>query len=81
MFDADLITKDNWDPMLRVRKKPIVVHATQLNFSEGFKVSTMEGELRGKPGDYLLIGIKGEKYPVDREIFEATYDVLEEENG
>ena len=81
MFDADLITRDNWDPMLRVRRKPVVEHDTQLNFPEGFKVSTMEGELRSKPGDYLVIGVKGEKYPVDCEIFEATYDVLEEENG
>ena len=78
-FDADPITPHNWDPMLRVRKKPIVVHATQLNFEEGFEVTTMEGRLRGKPGDYLLIGVKGEKYPVDREIFEATYDLLEDE--
>ena len=77
-FNADPITKDNWDPMLRVRKKPVIVHATQLNFPEGFEVTTKEGKLRGKPGDYLLIGVKGEKYPVDREIFEETYDVVEQ---
>lgn len=77
-FNADRITRDNWDPMLRVRKKPVVVHATQLNFPEGFEVTTKEGKLRGKPGDYLMIGVRGEKYPIDREIFEETYDIIEE---
>ena len=78
-FDANGITVFNWQPMLRVRKKPIVVHATQLNFPEGFTVYTMEGEYRGKPGDYLMIGVNGEKYPIDKDIFEKTYDVLPDE--
>lgn len=79
-FDADKITRDNWEPMLTVRKKPVLVHATQLNFPEGFRVTTMDGQaaLLGKPGDYLLIGIRGERYPVDREIFEETYEVMEQ---
>lgn len=80
-FNANDITRDNWEPMLRVRKKPIVVHATQLNLPEGFVVSTMEGVLRGKPGDYLIIGVTGEKYPIDKGIFERTYDVLSQEGG
>ena len=75
-FDANDITKDNWEPMLLVRKKPIVVHATQLNLPEGFSVTTKEGIMKGKPGDYLMIGVNGEKYPIDKDIFEKTYDVV-----
>ena len=71
---VDFIQVGNWMPMYEVRKKPIVVHATQLNFP--FKVTTMEGELRGKAGDYLVIGVEGEKYPVDKDIFERTYDII-----
>ena len=76
-FNADDITKNNWEPILSVIKKPIVVHATQLNFPEGFEVTTMEGKVKGKPGDYLMIGIDGEKYPCDKDIFERTYDIQE----
>ena len=76
-FDADKITINNWDPMLRVRKKPVIVHATQLNFPEGFEVTTKEGKLRGKPRDYLMFGIDGEKYPCDQSIFERTYEIVE----
>jgi hypothetical protein len=79
MFDADRITRSNWEGVVRVRKKPIVVHAVQLNFPEGFKVTTKEGVLTGKPGDYLMIGVQGEKYPIDKEIFEQTYDVLDKD--
>ena len=71
---VDFIQADNWMPMYEVRKRPIVVHATQLNFS--FKVTTIEGEMSGKAGDYLVIGVEGEKYPVDKDIFEKTYDIV-----
>jgi hypothetical protein len=76
---ADRITRSNWEGVVRVRKKPIVVHAVQLNFPEGFKVASKEGVLTGKPGDYLMIGVQGEKYPIDKEIFEQTYDVLDKD--
>jgi len=55
-------------------KKPIPVRCIQLN--EPFMVETMEGPLQGKAGDYLMIGIKGEAYPCDKEIFEETYDII-----
>ncbi len=73
---ADDINTGNWEPMLCVRKKPIIVHATQLNFPEGFWVSTKEGIMKGKPGDYLMIGIEGEKYPIDKNTFEKSYDII-----
>ena len=52
-------------------KKPIPIKAVQQ--SEVFTTQTLEGELEGKPGDYLVTGVNGEQYPVDREIFEKTY--------
>ena len=52
-------------------KKPIPIEAVQQ--SESFTTQTLEGELDGKPGDYLVTGVNGEQYPVDREIFEKTY--------
>lgn len=77
-FDADRITTYNWAPMLRVRAKPIVVHATRLNFPEGFCVATKSGKLHGRPGDYLVIGVGGEKYVMDEGTFAQMYDMQEE---
>jgi hypothetical protein len=55
-----------------VRKKPIEIQACQMR--EKFEVYTLEGVMKGKEGDYLLIGINGEYYPCDKDIFEKTYD-------
>jgi hypothetical protein len=53
-------------------KKPILVHALQVN--EEFRVNSMEGNYKqGKPGDYLMRGVDGELYICDRAIFEKTY--------
>ena len=76
-FDADKINLDNWDGFQQVRKRPVVVHACQMNLPEGFKVTTPEGVVTGKQGDYLMVGVEGEKYPCRKDIFEATYDVVE----
>jgi len=76
-FNADNIALDKWESILKVRKKPIVVHAVQLNFPEGFKVTTKEGEAFGKPGDYLMFDVKSEKFLCDKEKFEKSYDIIE----
>ena len=75
-FNADTINLQNWDNFVPVRKKPIVVHACQMNLPEGFRVTTMEGPVVGKQGDYLMGGVSGEKYPCAKEIFEKSYDFV-----
>ena len=59
----------------RAVKKPIPVRCIEMK--EPFEVETMEGVLRGKAGDYLMIGPRGEMYPCDREIFYETYDMVD----
>ena len=61
----------------KYRKKPIVIQAVQIKHP--MKIETMEGDMNGKPGDYLIIGIKGELYFCDKEIFEETYELAEKE--
>lgn len=59
--------------MLECMKRPIVVHAKQIDGF--FRVDTLEGDYKqGKPGDYLMRGIDGELYICDKDIFEKTYD-------
>jgi hypothetical protein len=55
-------------------KKPIPVRCIQMQ--EPFRVETLEGVVEGKPGDYLIVGVRGEMYPCAKDIFEETYDVL-----
>ncbi len=53
------------------RKKPILVNAKQMD--EKFYVVTLEGLMSGEKGDYLVIGIDGESYPVKNSIFKKTF--------
>jgi hypothetical protein len=41
-------------------------------------IDTLEGKHIVSPGDWIITGIKGEKYPCKPDIFEATYEYLED---
>ena len=43
-----------------------------------FLINTLEGEMIANVGDYIVKGVNGEFYPVKPEIFEKTYDILED---
>lgn len=47
---------------------------------EDFAVETMEGVMLGRPGDWLACGPKGEQYPIDAGVFEASYASPYDEN-
>lgn len=40
------------------------------------RVRTLEGTMTGNHWDYLVRGLKGEFYPVQKDIFEATYEEI-----
>lgn len=73
-FDADHMNLANCGGFKKVRKLPVIVHACQMDHPNGFKVTTLEGVVSGKYGDYLMVGIDGEKYPCRKDIFEKTYE-------
>jgi DNA-directed RNA polymerase subunit RPC12/RpoP len=77
-FNADSITLNNFEGIFKCRKKPIVIHALQMNFPEGFDVTSKEGIETGQRGDYLMFGIHGEKYICAKEIFEESYEKVED---
>ena len=58
------------------RKKPIVISAA-LNEGDPFEVKTLEGTMTCDTGDYLIIGVEGEKYPCKPSVFAATYEEVE----
>lgn len=40
-------------------------------------IKTLEGYMTVSPGDYIITGVKGEKYPCKPDIFTATYEAIE----
>jgi hypothetical protein len=41
-------------------------------------IDTLEGGHIVCPGDYVITGVKGEKYPCKPDIFQATYEKVED---
>lgn len=58
-----------------VMKKPIKLVAYQIE--KELSISTLEGIMHANAGDWIITGVKGEQYPVKKEIFEQTYNVIE----
>jgi len=40
-------------------------------------VETWEGRIMVSPGDWIITGVKGEKYPCKPSVFELTYEPVE----
>ena len=49
-----------------------------LRWTGRLEVKSREGVIYADPGDWIIIGIAGERYPCKPEIFAATYDAVEE---
>ena len=43
------------------------------------EIETLEGNMTANPGDYIIKGVEGELYPCKPDIFEKTYELVEEE--
>lgn len=49
-----------------------------MRFRNEVHIGTLEGVMIAKPGDYIIQGVKGELYPCKPDIFDATYDSVDE---
>lgn len=48
------------------------------NEGNQFLIHTLEGTLAADPGDYIIRGVQGEFYPCKPDIFEQTYERVED---
>lgn len=60
--------------MVKVRKLPVIVDAIQIDTE--MYIDTLEGVMKASPGDWIITGVDGEKYPVKSDIFEKTYEII-----
>ena len=59
-----------------VEKKLDTVY-TELKEPLELKIPTLEGDMKASKGDYIIKGVNGEFYPCKPDVFEKTYDVVE----
>ena len=60
------------------QKKPLIVQFREVN-GEKEEIKTREGLLSAYKGkDFIIRGVKGEIYPISKDIFAETYRVIQE---
>ena len=58
------------------RKKPVVVSAYRTE--RAMIIHTLEGDMKAEAGDYIITGVEGEQYPCKPDVFNKTYERVEE---
>ena len=67
------LDKLNWK---KARKRPVVVEFAELDKPR--VLETLEGRFYAHPKDEFIIrGVKGEYYPIRKDIFYETYDIVQ----
>ena len=58
------------------RKKPVVIEAYQTD--KEMVIHTLEGDMTAQIGDWIITGLRGEQYPCKPDIFEKSYELVED---
>ena len=78
---------------MKFRKKPVIIEANVFHENShagwpfgvykdstsptGFRIDTLEGSHEVSEGDWIITGLKGERYPCKPDIFVMTYELVE----
>lgn len=60
----------------KFRKKPVVIEAYQTD--KKMVIHTLEGDMTAQVGDWIITGLRGEQYPCKPDIFEKSYELVED---
>lgn len=84
-FDGDLMNSDGEyyvpDWAVNAFLNDILLYDSPINSNETpyeLYVQTLEGRMLANVGDYIIQGINGELYPCKSDIFEKTYEKVED---
>ena len=55
------------------------VDFSNFSFNNGLIITTLEGKHRADVGDFVIKGVKSEFYPCKPDIFEMTYEEVNDE--
>jgi len=68
-----------WGPSAAAswRKRPVEIRAYRT--PEQARIETLEGVMTAQPGDWIITGVEGERYPCRDSIFRVTYEPVPDE--
>lgn len=62
--------------IMKFKKRQVVIDAYQTD--KELYIDTLEGTMKADPGDWIITGVHGEKYPCKNDIFKETYEPVDE---
>lgn len=68
------------EKLFHPRKFPLLLDDREVEGGMVLLIPTLEGVMKAKPGDWIIRGVNGEFYPCKPDIFEKTYEPVEEDN-
>ena len=78
---AIVVEAEQWFPGKRIEgviESPVLEPTTDNPSGCYGQIKTLEGWMTCIPGDWIITGVKGEKYPCKPDIFKATYEEEED---
>ena len=75
------IEAEQWFPGKEISGVKIDHHCIDADGNLLAFIETPEGRMTVGPGDWVITGVKGERYPCKPDIFEATYERVGERVG
>lgn len=72
-YTGDGLEALNWSAEFTDTSTPLLVRP-----GYGLFIQTLEGEMHVSEGDIIIRGVSGEFYPCKPDIFEKTYEIVEE---
>lgn len=73
-IQAIRLTQYNTEEVLTFCNKLGILASSE---EDGISIKTLEGVMKADIGDYIIRGVAGEFYPCKSDIFEATYERVE----
>lgn len=80
-YEGDFVSSGNWtapDWVNEAYNNGILVYKEVGNTPPELYVKTIEGDMKCNYKDYIIKGVKGELYPCKPDIFEETYEQVDE---
>jgi hypothetical protein len=74
VIDAVQWTGDNPNEVKALTGTQAVIDWATTREDRTLVIPTLEGDHVARPGDWIIRGVKGELYPCQPDIFEATYE-------
>ena len=73
-----VIDANVWTPESCTAKSLADLHGWKIDFVGNVYIPTLEGTMICNVGDWIIRGVKGEYYPCKPDIFEMTYEPVDD---